>query len=79
MNTESQKLAIQRHLSKPGKTLTPIDARRLFRCDRLGARIWELKQEGWPVKSELVPVGDGKRVARYHFERRTSRACVVRK
>jgi hypothetical protein len=73
MNTESQKLAIQRHLSKPGRSLTPIDARRLFRCDRLGARIYELKQEGWPVRSELIPVGLGKRVARYHFERKRAR------
>ncbi len=73
MNTESQKLAIQRFLSKPRTTLTPIDARRLFRCDRLGARIWELKQEGWPVRSELVAVGNGKRVAQYRFERRRVR------
>ncbi len=69
MQTESQKLAIQRHLSKPGQSLTPIDARRLFRCDRLGAR----------MKSELIPVGEGKRVARYSFDRKGRPCRKVRK
>lgn len=75
MSHESQTLAIQRHLSKPGTSLTPIDARRLFRCDRLAARMHTLKRDGWPVKREIVYVGGGKRVARYHFEKPKRRAC----
>jgi hypothetical protein len=74
MNTESQKLAIQRHLSKPGRTITPREARRLCGCDRLAARMYELKGDGWPVDGEKIDVGLGKRVKRYWFKR-PARAC----
>lgn len=67
MSHESQTLAIQRHLAK-GNTLTPLEALQKFNCLRLGARCWDLKQAGWPVKSTLVDVG-GKKVARYSFDR----------
>ena len=65
-HTETQLLAIQRHLAK-GHALTPLEALRRFNCLRLGARCWELKQAGWPVKSKMVEVGKGKRVAEYSF------------
>lgn len=65
MSRESQTLAIQRHLAK-GHSLTPLEALRRFNCLRLGARCWDLKQAGWPVKSTMVDVG-GKKVARYEF------------
>jgi hypothetical protein len=68
MNQETQLLAIQRHLAA-GHTLTPLEALEKFNCMRLGARCWELKRAGWPVKTELVTVESGKRVARYSFQR----------
>ncbi len=53
-----------------GNKITPKDARRLFRCDRLGARIWDINQMIYPVevKSELIEVEDGKHVAQYYFD-----------
>jgi hypothetical protein len=50
-------------------SLTSLEALRDFGCMRLGARIWELRQEGHQIESELVEVptrdGETARVARY--------------
>ena len=63
--TDSQKKRILRHLLN-GHSLTPIDALNQFGCFRLGARIWELRNEGYPVKMRLVE-HNGKRFAEYYF------------
>lgn len=48
----SQKQAILEYLLS-GKSITPLEALDLFKCFRLGARIWDLKKEGHDIKSEL--------------------------
>jgi len=50
---------------RSGRTLTPLEALDMFGCFRLGARIWDLKKAGHDIRSRMVDVGDGKRVARY--------------
>ncbi len=50
---------------KSGRTLTPLEALNRFGCLRLGARIYDLNHEGYKIKSKLVNVGNGKRVAEY--------------
>ncbi len=52
---------------KRGLKLTPKEARQMFGCDRLGARIWELKK-AHSIKTTLINVGNGKRVAQYSLE-----------
>ena len=47
-----------------GHSLTPLEALKLFGCFRLGARIWELKK-AHQIKTKMVEVGKGKRVAQY--------------
>lgn len=41
-------------------------------CYRLGARIWELKHDGHPIKTEIIPVknrwGEVSHVAAYSLE-----------
>jgi hypothetical protein len=63
-----QTAAVLRHL-ETGKPLTPASARRLYGIDRLGARVHELRAEGYPVHSDLIHVpsrgGARARVARY--------------
>jgi hypothetical protein len=49
----SQKQSILNYLQQ-GKSITPLEAFDLFKCMRLGARIWDLKQAGYDVKEELV-------------------------
>lgn len=63
MNTTSQEAKILAHL-KSGRTLTPLEALRKFRCFRLSGRIYDLKQEGHDIRTRLVDIG-GKRIARY--------------
>jgi hypothetical protein len=69
MKTETQTLKIQRWLAQ-GHALTPLDALKRFNCFRLGARCWELKQQGWPIQKRMVTVQSGSRVAEYRFETR---------
>lgn len=66
MNAASQKISILRHLAK-GHSLTALQALRKFGCLRLGARIYELKRELWPITSTLVAV-NGKHVAEYRYK-----------
>ena len=73
MKTESQKNQILKTLMK-GQKITPHQALRNFGCFRLGARIYELKKEGWPIESEIIEVKTWagrnlvtKRVARYYI------------
>jgi len=54
--TQTQKEAILRHLQS-GKTITPLEALNLYGCFRLGARIWELRDEGYRIRSENVKQG----------------------
>lgn len=64
LNRESQSAAILSHLQS-GKTLTPIESLRLFGSFRLSGRVYDLKAQGHNIKSEMVEVSEGKRVARY--------------
>ena len=47
----TQKDQILTHL-KAGKPITPIDALNMFGCFRLGARIFDIKQEGHSIKTD---------------------------
>ena len=52
-----------------GEHLTAIDALSRFGCFRLGARIWEIRNElGVDVKMKLVETGNGAHVAEYWIE-----------
>lgn len=59
----TQNVQILRYL-ETGKTLTPIDALSLFGSFRLGARIFELRQQGHEIKKVLLRK-DGKNFALY--------------
>lgn len=68
MNESSQREAIAKHL-KSGKSITALEALHKFRCLRLGARVWELKQSGMPIVKRMIQVGrrgEAKRIARYY-------------
>lgn len=54
--TQTQKEAILRHLQS-GKTITPLEALNLYGCFRLSARIWDLRNEGYVIRSENVKQG----------------------
>jgi hypothetical protein len=63
MILDSQASEILSHL-KSGKTIAPLEALREFGCLRLGARIWDLRQQGHPILKEWETDGH-KKWARY--------------
>lgn len=48
--TQTQR--ILKHLETVG-SITPREALDLFGCMRLGARIWDLKREGYPITKTM--------------------------
>lgn len=60
----SQKEDILEYL-KQGKRLTVLKAIKKFGCYALSQRIGELKGAGHPIRSKMIEVESGKRVAEY--------------
>jgi hypothetical protein len=63
---QSQAGLILRHLQS-GATLTALDALDLFGCNRLAARVADLKGKGYNVKSRWLTLANGKRVSEYYL------------
>lgn len=65
---KSQKDLILAHIEKHG-SITPRAALQLYSCQRLAARISELRGDGYNIETELIVVptrhGGKARVARY--------------
>ena len=67
LNAESSRTQcarIKAHLES-GKSLTGMDALRLFGCWSLPRRILDLKERGMKIKGEPIRLDNGKRVTRY--------------
>jgi hypothetical protein len=56
-----------------GGALTPKDALSMFGSFRLSARIFELREEGWPIDMQYVQVGPRTWVALFSMERGAKR------
>jgi hypothetical protein len=65
---ETQCQQILGYLSRGGK-LTPLEALRLFGCNRLAARVNDLRREGFSIRTNIIPVdtssGEMAHVAEY--------------
>ena len=64
MNPLSQRNIILSML-KSGRTVTPMDALNEASSLRLSARIFELKEDKWPIECERRDIGDGRVVGHY--------------
>ena len=53
---------------KNGERITPLSALESFGCFRLSARIWDLRNEGHPIKTKHISTPQGKEVAEYSYE-----------
>ena len=58
---------ILQHLRR-GRSITPLQALREFGCFRLGARIWDLRQDGHRIERDWEENGR-KRWAKYRLAR----------
>jgi hypothetical protein len=47
--------------------VTALDALDRIGSFRLGARVWELRADGYAIDSELTRTASGKRIARYRL------------
>lgn len=52
-----------------GKTITPLEALRMFGSLRLSAIIFRLREEGLPIVTEKIQVSPKKRVAQYYINK----------
>lgn len=48
-----------------GHTITPLLALEKWGCFRVGARAYDLRKQGIDVRSRMVKLSNGKRVAEY--------------
>ena len=48
-----------------GNRITPLEAMQRFQCERLAARIADIRKKGFDVQSEYVATPSGKRVKSY--------------
>ncbi len=65
MSMMSQTKQIREHLES-GRSITPLEALKLYGCFRLGARIWDLRDAGLDIETTIVEVG-GKHFASYRL------------
>ena len=63
---KSQSLKILNHMMKR-HSITPIEALNKYGCFRLAARIHELKNLGWTIKSSAV-TRNNKQIAQYSLK-----------
>jgi len=68
LNIDSQNSNIKKHLEE-GKSITALEALKLYGCFRLGARIHDLKRmfPSLNIESKLVEI-NGKRMAKYSLQ-----------
>lgn len=65
-SSKTQKALILKALQQ-GDRLTHLDAEKRFNCLRLGARIYDLKQQGHKIEKQMIVVPSGKCVAEYRL------------
>ena len=64
---DSQSKQILEYLQK-GNSLTPLEALKMFDCMRLGARVYDLKNQGYNIVTEMVKdEKSGKKYASYRL------------
>ena len=64
---------VLRHLREHG-SITSREALRAYGCDRLAARVWEVRQAGYRVEKTMEAQQDGAHFARYFLARKRRRA-----
>ena len=62
--TKSQEQQVLRHLLA-GESLTALEALQRFGVFRLAARVFRLRQKGFPVLTHMAEMAGGKRAAVY--------------
>lgn len=68
----TQNMKVLKHLQTHKRGITPLDAFERYGIERLSGRIWDLRHDGYEIKTTMVAVknrfGDTCHVARYTLE-----------
>ena len=64
----TQKAMIRQHLLE-GKSITQLDALKLYGALRLSAIIFDLREEGMDIVTEKIQVAPRKRCAKYYINK----------
>lgn len=64
----SQNQKILKYL-EAGHYVSQMNASYLWDCWRVGARIFELRRQGYPIETEMVRTVKGKTYARYFIQK----------
>jgi hypothetical protein len=64
---QAQTKMIEQHLLN-GRSITPLQALQEYGCFRLGARIWDLRNSGHIIETELIKDGR-KKFAKYYIKK----------
>lgn len=64
----TQKSIVRQHLLD-GKSITQLEALRLYGCLRLSAVIFDLREDGLPIVTEKLQVSPKKRVGNYYIKK----------
>lgn len=67
-DTTSQEKAILEALKK-GEKLTPLEMLKRWGCLRASGRIYDLRNQGYDIHTEIVKTRSGKRVAEYSLKK----------
>lgn len=59
---------ILEHIQTNG-SITPLEALELYGCFRLGARVWDLRHEGFDIETEIIE-RNGKHYAKYFLRQK---------
>lgn len=64
--SNSQRAQIQKYMEN-GHRITQLEALNLFGCMRLATRVFEMRERGIDVRTDMITVPSGKRVAQYYI------------
>ena len=69
----TQRRRILAHLEQ-GKPITPLEALKEYGSLRLGARIYDLRRDGYDIRTRMIEVAPNKQVAEYKLIGRQNNA-----
>jgi len=59
-------------LKYQGEKITQLSALEKFGCLRLSARIWDLRDQGHPIKTRNITTPQGKSIAEYSYDKESA-------
>jgi hypothetical protein len=59
-----------------GKGITPLDALKEFKCLRLGARIYDLRKDGYDIETKMIEDDNDEKTYACYFLKRSEQMSL---